>query len=197
MSNENSSSKMSKNMKAAANNKNEAFYVKKRGLFRKAEAVTKYCNADVFIIVHQKDSDKIFSFSSDPDFTLEKISALVLRDMSQGSFLKKNKIYEGTDFEQVGRNIKQIQKLGKAYLQRNEPLPTTTIQHENDQYLLQGRNGIEPTERTETEGDMSMQQYESYPIDKSSRQENSHPSALFSPKSMPRKPPQLGKVLSD
>lgn len=116
--------------------------------------------------------------------------------MSQGSFLKKNKIYEGTDFEQVGRNIKQIQKLGKAYMQRNEPLPTATIQQENDQYLLQGRNGIEPTERTETEGDMSMQQYESYPHEKSSRQENSHP-ALFSPKGMPRKPPQLNKVLSD
>lgn len=31
---------------------NEAFYVKKRGLFRKAQQVQKGCNADVFIIVH-------------------------------------------------------------------------------------------------------------------------------------------------
>lgn len=44
--------------------KNEAFYVKKRGLFRKAEQVVRFCNSDVFIIVHHKDSDKIFSFTS-------------------------------------------------------------------------------------------------------------------------------------
>ena len=61
--------------------KNEAFYVKKRGLFRKAEQVVKFCQSDVFILVHHKESDKIFSFSSDPGFTLEKISTLVLRDV--------------------------------------------------------------------------------------------------------------------
>jgi sulfur transfer protein SufE len=67
----------SSNMSASANNavkkgqnlqnkeKNDIFYVKKRGLFRKAEQVVRYCNSDVFIIVHNKDSDKIFSFTSD------------------------------------------------------------------------------------------------------------------------------------
>ena len=61
--------------------KNEEFYVKKRGLFRKAEQVVRGCNSDVFIIVHQRTTDKIFSFTSDSDFTLEKISTLVLRDV--------------------------------------------------------------------------------------------------------------------
>jgi len=56
------------------------FYVKKRGLFRKAEQVVRYCNSEVFIIVHNLDNDKIFSFTSDKDFDLEKISDLVLRD---------------------------------------------------------------------------------------------------------------------
>lgn len=60
---------------------NEQFYVKKRGLYRKAEQVVRGCNADVFILVHQKDTDKIFSFTSHKNFSLEKISELILRDV--------------------------------------------------------------------------------------------------------------------
>ena len=44
--------------------KNDVFYVKKRGLVRKAEQVVRYCNSDVFIIVHNNDSDKIFTYTS-------------------------------------------------------------------------------------------------------------------------------------
>ena len=32
--------------------KNDAFYVKKRGLFRKCEQVVKQCDCDVFVVVH-------------------------------------------------------------------------------------------------------------------------------------------------
>ena len=86
MSNEDNShplggGKVSKLEQKRLNDKNETFYVKKRGLFRKAEQVVKYCNSEVFIIVHKKDSDKIFSFTSDAKFNLEKISSLVLRDV--------------------------------------------------------------------------------------------------------------------
>jgi sulfur transfer protein SufE len=70
-----------KSLQKKLNEKNELFYVKKRGLFRKAEQVVKQCNSEVFIIVHNKDSDKIFSFTSDAKFSLEKISDLVLRDI--------------------------------------------------------------------------------------------------------------------
>jgi len=55
--------------------------VKKRGLFRKAEQVVRHCNSEVFIIVYSKDTDKLFSFTSDDHFNLEKISTLVLRDV--------------------------------------------------------------------------------------------------------------------
>lgn len=89
---------------------NEQFYVKKRGLFRKAEQVVRSCNSDVFIIVHQKDTNKIFSFTSDKDFDLERISTLVLRDVQQGIYLKKNMMYKTTDFDLVKRNIEQIGK---------------------------------------------------------------------------------------
>ena len=81
--------------------KNEAFYVKKRGPFRKAEQVVRFCNSDVFIIVHHKDSNKIFSFTSQKDFTLQRISELVLRDVQQGAFLNKNKKFEHTDFDTI------------------------------------------------------------------------------------------------
>ena len=73
--------------------------------------MVKGCHADVFIIVHQRDTDKIFSFTSDRDFTLEKISGLVLRDVQQGQYLKKNMVYRDTDFELVKRNIEKSQRL--------------------------------------------------------------------------------------
>ena len=63
------------------NKRNKLFYVKKRGLFRKAEQMVKACNTDVFIIVHNKDNDKLFSITSDTEFNLQKISSLVLRDI--------------------------------------------------------------------------------------------------------------------
>lgn len=72
--------KVYKSNQKKSKEQSELFYVKKRGLFRKAEQVVRYCNSEVFIIVHNHDSDKIFSFTSDKNFDLEKISDLVLRD---------------------------------------------------------------------------------------------------------------------
>ena len=68
------SAKSLKAFQKKQNEKNEQFYVKKRGLFRKAEQVVRNCNSEVFIIVHNKDSDKIFSFTSDEKFNLERIT---------------------------------------------------------------------------------------------------------------------------
>ena len=61
--------------------------------------------------MHNHDSDKIFSFTSDKNFNLEKISTLVLRDCQQGAYLNKNRKFEHTDFEKVKNNITQIQKI--------------------------------------------------------------------------------------
>ena len=55
----------------------------------------------MFIIVHQKTTDKIFSFTSDQEFTLEKISGLILRDVERSNYLKKNKKYHDVNFEEV------------------------------------------------------------------------------------------------
>lgn len=60
---------------------NKHFYVKKRALFRKAEQVSRFCNSEVFVVIHNNDTGKIFSFTSDERFNLERISTLVLRDV--------------------------------------------------------------------------------------------------------------------
>lgn len=55
--------------------------------------------SDVFIVIHNKEIDKIYSHSTSKDFSLEKITALILREVQTGAFLKKNQIHEQTDFE--------------------------------------------------------------------------------------------------
>jgi len=140
---------------------NETFYVKKRGLFRKAEQVVRSCNSDVYIIVHHKDSDKIFSFTSHPGFTLEKISTLVLRDVQQGASLKKNKQYEDTDFLLVKRNVEEMDRINKQFAQSKES-PAQLIEDMNNQDLLSGRGGVEPTENDTQTEDMSMSMQQNY-----------------------------------
>jgi len=124
---------------------NEQFYVKKRGLFRKAEQVVKSCNSDVFIIVHQKDTDKIFSFTSDREFTLEKISDLVLRDVQNAGFLKKNKQYKNTNFSKIKNNIEEISRLAKQQYSRGAE------EDMSNHYILGSGDVNEPTENTFTE----------------------------------------------
>lgn len=53
-------------------------------------------------------------------------------------------------------NIKEIKKINQA-VDPNETLPMEKMQKLNDEFLLQGRNGVEPETLTETmTEDMSM-----------------------------------------
>jgi len=61
--------------------KKEQFYIKKRGLFRKAEQVARHCNTDIFIVAFNNVTNNLFTFQSDPKFNLEKVSDLVLKDV--------------------------------------------------------------------------------------------------------------------
>jgi len=67
------------------------FYVKKRALFRKAEQVARFCNCEIFVSVFNQETGKIFCYTSNDKFNLEKISKLVLRDVRDGPALSKNK----------------------------------------------------------------------------------------------------------
>ena len=57
-----------------SHHKNDAFYIAKRGLFRKAEGVGKKHNSDVFIVVHQRENDKLYCFSNENNFSLERVT---------------------------------------------------------------------------------------------------------------------------
>ena len=61
--------------------KNEKFYTKKRTMLRVADQIKKLCASDIFILVHKKDSDNIFSYSTDHKFDLSRVSQLVMRDV--------------------------------------------------------------------------------------------------------------------
>ena len=61
--------------------KNEKFYTKKRTMLRIADQIKKQCDCDVFILVHKKDSDNIFSYSSHANFDLDRVSQLILCDV--------------------------------------------------------------------------------------------------------------------
>jgi hypothetical protein len=62
--------------------KNDTFYVKKRGLFRKAEQVVKQCDCDVYIVVKNHQLDKIYSYtSSETDFSIDKVAKCVLKEL--------------------------------------------------------------------------------------------------------------------
>jgi pyruvate-formate lyase-activating enzyme len=76
----------------------------------------RYCNTEVFIIVHNKDSNKLFSFTSDKTFNLGKISDLVLRDIKQNAVLQKNKKFEGEDFDRIRKNINEIERVNQSYV---------------------------------------------------------------------------------
>jgi len=101
--------------------------------------------------VHHKDSNKIFSFTSEPGFTLERISTLVLRDVQQASFLKKTKKFETTDFDMVKRNIEQIQNINKSYVKDPCHSPRGIQEDMDNHYLMCQNNNGEPEDNTVTE----------------------------------------------
>ena len=73
--------------------KSELFYVKKRGLIRRAEQVKISCNSDVFIVIHNKENNKMFSYTSDPEFNLEAVSELILKEVKKSAYLHKNQMF--------------------------------------------------------------------------------------------------------
>ena len=116
---------------------NDAFYIRKRGLFRKAEQLTKNSNSDVFIVVHNKDTDKFFSFTSHKDFNLQKISSRLLKDLQTASFLKKNQKFETEDFDTIFHNIKEITNIISQIKQETNSQTPSINEREDPQEVRQ------------------------------------------------------------
>ena len=73
--------------------------------------MVKSVDCDIFITIHYKDNDKIYTYANDQNFTIDKVSDLILRDMSTGAFLNKNKKFEDVDFDKVKRNISKMSNM--------------------------------------------------------------------------------------
>lgn len=78
---------------------NDTFSTSKKSLFRKADQLVRNCNTDVFVVLHNKNIDEIFSYTSDNSFDLVKISELLLREVIQGRY------QNNTDILKLSRNI--------------------------------------------------------------------------------------------
>ena len=102
----------------------------------------RYCNSDVFIIVHNKDSDKIFSYTSEKKFNLEAITSLILRDVIHGACLHKNRKFEDVNFEKVRRNIEEIANIESLFDKQNDTMPADIVQRKNDESILKDAGNI-------------------------------------------------------
>ena len=58
--------------------------------------------------MHYKENDKIYTYANDKNFNLQRISELILRDLSTGAFLNKNKKFEDMDFLKTKQDIMKI-----------------------------------------------------------------------------------------
>lgn len=108
--------------------KNEKFYTQKRALIRKADQIQRQSNCEVFFVIHHKELDKVFTYtSSEKDFPLERATYLILRDVQASAFLNKNKKFEETDFEQVRKNVKQYTQIASTLKLREHSRDSKTI----------------------------------------------------------------------
>lgn len=88
--------------------------MKKRNLFRIADALNKQCQTDVFIVVQNRETSRLFTHCTDEKFNLEIVTKLILDDLSlneRSENLKKFRTFKGLDYDQISQNIKSIEKM--------------------------------------------------------------------------------------
>lgn len=101
---------------------------------------------------------------------MERVSDLILRDVRSGSFLKKNRLFEDTDFSSVKRNIHEIDKVypnypGQAY--RDNQI--------NNAGENESSSHVPPSIQSYNEGDLSFAKIDSLNInDAKPSHENIH-----------------------
>ena len=65
--------------------------------------------------------DKIYTHTTNKTFTLQRISELILKDVQEGAFLKKNNKFEDMDWNQINRNVENIASVGQAKHESSYP----------------------------------------------------------------------------
>jgi len=72
----------------------------------------KQCDCDIFIVVHHHQHDKIYSYtSSETNFSIDRVSKLILKEMQSAAFLNKNKKFEEVNFPELKADIEKINEL--------------------------------------------------------------------------------------
>lgn len=56
--------------------------------------------------------NKIYTHTTNKTFTLQRITELILKDVQEGAFLKKNNKFEDMDWDQINRNVENIASVG-------------------------------------------------------------------------------------
>ena len=56
-------------------------------------------------MIHQKEGDKIYTYQNTKDFSLDKVTDLIHRDVSRAALLKKNGNFIDLDFDKVKLKI--------------------------------------------------------------------------------------------
>ena len=92
-------------MSKAQQLKNETFYTKKRCLLRKAEQIYKYCNSDVFIVIHKHDTDRVFSFTTNQNFELSQVAKLLHKDVNDRVQVRKIQKFFQPEIAQINHRI--------------------------------------------------------------------------------------------
>jgi hypothetical protein len=100
-------------------------------LIRNAEKLNKLCDCELFILIHNKITDKIFSYNSDPSFDLVRVTDLILKDIhkeklqgKKAETRKKRSQYKKINFTQSNENIQKIMEIEPNYIQ-NEGLESS------------------------------------------------------------------------
>jgi len=74
-------------------------------MIRIADQIKKSFHSDVFIVIHNKDTDRISSHTTDLEFDLTKIAKLVKKDVEDRVSSKKVESYLKIDFNQLSSTV--------------------------------------------------------------------------------------------
>ena len=100
---------------------NEPFHNKKRAVFRKAEILVKGFDCDVFVVIHKKNDDKVYSYSSDEtNFSLDSVCTLLLKDLARNRLLNKNKKFKDIDSTKINNFADEFRKLNLKRQRSND-----------------------------------------------------------------------------
>ena len=59
--------------------RNIAYHIRKRGLLKKAIELSSMCGLEMYLLIYDKEKDKIIEYQSDDQFDLNKVSEIIIK----------------------------------------------------------------------------------------------------------------------